>query len=164
MDVNFEENIDSVIAEETEAKAFALPPEISKNRFINMGDENISPVVHPTLCTKRSVKSALCSTPISLSSNQPKSLLIKKYSKKTEEVFMDEENHQRTPAKKIKDVKSRTPFGSLLNHRSKSVESLSQQQQQLQLKDIGQPIINHENTTNRNKLRAASKTNICMIR
>lgn len=162
MDVDCKENNDSVIAEETEAKAFALPPEISKNRFMNLGDENISPVFHPTLCTKRSVKSALCSTPISLSSNQPKSLLIKKYSKKTGEVFMDEENHLSTPSKKIKDVKSRTPFGSLLNHRSKSVESLSQQQ--LQLKDIGQPIINHEISTNRNKLRAVSKTNICMIR
>lgn len=151
------ENINSVIS------PIVLPTELPKKRpnFMDIVEENISPVVNSTLCNKRNTK--LCSTPIQLT-NQPKSLLMKKYSKKLKnaQIFIDDEN-QTTPIKKFSEnEKPRTPFGSLLNHLSKSVENLPQQQQQ-QLKEFGQPI-DSVISSEKNKPKTAPKINICMIR
>lgn len=168
---NCEENKNSLIEEETAIKTqciqntpIVLQSEVPKNRLgiMNVGDENISPVLHPTLCTnKRNAHSASSSTPV-----QPKSLLPKKHTKKAmnDEIFMDEKVTDTiyvTPAKRIKDTeRPRTAFGSLLNHRVKSVENLSLQQMQLQLPQT----MKNENSTPKTKPEATFKTNKCMIR
>lgn len=135
MEVTNGEKIDSMIS------PIVLPPELSKSCN---GDDEIIP--HYS-------KSTLSSTPISLSINRPKSLLIKKYSKKSKntEIFIDEENQPTTPTMKFNE-KPRTPFGSLLNQPSKSVDNLQQQ-----FKDLDKPL---------QKIypRATSKSNVCMIR
>lgn len=121
---------------------------------MDMDDENISPVVDPVSNNKRNAVSAFSSTPISQSTNQLKSLLLKKHTKKTNkmEIFEDEmmnnTSNTVTPSKrlaKINEIENpRTPFGSLLNRRSKSVENLSQQQ--IGLKEITR--LNKDNNEN----------------
>lgn len=142
MEVSCGEKIDSMIS------PIVLPPELSKNCN---GDDEIIPHYN-----KRNTKSTLSSTPISLSINRPKSLLIKKYSKKSKniEIFMDEDQPT-TPTMKFNE-KPRTPFGSLLNQPSKSVDNLQQQ-----FKDLDQQI---DKPLQKIYPRATSKSNVCMIR
>lgn len=101
---------------------------------IEMDDENISPVIDATSIIKRNMGSAVSSTPISASSSQLKSMLLKKHNKKIAnktEIFI-ENIEMLTPTKRLAKIheidssNSRTPFGCLLNRRSKSVENLSQ--------------------------------------
>lgn len=107
---------------------------IHQTNAIEMDDENISPVVDTTSTVKRNTLSAVSSTPISTSTNQLKSLLIKKHSKKLAnktEIFT-ENIEMTTPTKRLAKINEvdnnpRTPFGCLLNRRSKSVENVSQQ-------------------------------------
>lgn len=113
------------------------PSEKPKGNDMDMDDENISPVVDPISNNKRNAVSAFSSTPISTSNNQLKSLLLKKHTKKTNKmgIFTDEATNNTsalaTPAKRLAKINEtdnpRTPFGSLLNRRSKSVENVSQQ-------------------------------------
>lgn len=102
---------------------------------MNMDDENISPVVDPVSNNKRNAASAFSSTPISTTNNQLKSLLLKKHTKKSNkmEIFTDTSTDNTTlvtPTKRLAKIDEsenpRTPFGSLLNRRSKSVENLTQ--------------------------------------
>lgn len=101
---------------------------------IHMDDENISPVVAAAdSVVKRNTASAASSTPISTSTSQLKSMLLKNHNKKIANktgIFTDN-MEMTTPTKRLdkinEDDKPRTPFGCLLNRRSKSVENLSQQ-------------------------------------
>lgn len=130
------------------------PIDRPKDNHMDMDDENISPVVDPVSNNKRNAVSAFSSTPISTTTNQLKSLLLKKHTKKTNkmEIFEDEmlinTSNTATPAKrlaKINEIENpRTPFGSLLNRRSKSFENLSQLQ--IGLKEITRQN-NNENVT-----------------
>lgn len=105
------------------------------NNAIHMDDENISPVVAASNSNvKRNTASAASSTPILTSTNQLKSMLLKNHNRKIAnktEIFTDN-IEMTTPTKRLAkinevDDKPRTPFGCLLNRRSKSVENLSQQ-------------------------------------
>lgn len=142
MEVSCGEKIDSMIS------PIVLPPELSKN-----GDDEI--IMH---YNKRNAKSTLSSTPISLSMDRPKSLLIKKYLKKSKntEIFMDEDQPT-TPTMKF-NGKPRTPFGSLLNHHDKPSKSVDNLQQQF--KDLDQQI---DKPLQKIYPRATSKSNFCIM-
>lgn len=121
---------------------------------IHMDDENISPVIAAAnSIIKRNTASAASSTPISTSTSQLKSMLLKNHNRKIAnkaEIFT-ENIEMTTPTKRLDkinevDDKPRTPFGCLLNRRSKSVENLSQQS--FGLKENGRAIgLNDENAT-----------------
>lgn len=111
--------------------------EIPKHNHIHIDDDNISPVIDVTSNNKRNAVSAFSSTPISTANNQLKTLLQKKHTIKTgkTEIFTDDMTDKATefstPTKRLAKIREtenpRTPFGSLLNRRAKSVENLTQQ-------------------------------------
>lgn len=127
----------------------------SKNAM-DIDGENISPVIDPTSTNTRNAPSTFSSTPISTQTNQLKSLLQKKHAKKSgkTEIFTDNSPNNglelETPPKRLAKIteieKPRTPFGCLLNRRSKSFENLSQQS--FGLKESARSIhVNNENAT-----------------
>lgn len=114
----------------------------TNDNAIDMDDENISPVIAvSSAIVKRNAVAAFSSTPISTSTNHLKSMLLKNHNKKianTTDIFTDDAQltsndiEMTTPTKRLAkinevDGKPRTPFGCLLNRRSKSVENVSQQ-------------------------------------
>lgn len=121
----------------------------------HVDNENISPLVDSNICTKRNALSAFSSTPITCQQK----LTAKKHNKLNTEIFQDDQKSNNTeystPAKRVAKIKEvdnpRTPFGSIQNHRSKSIENLSQQPQTRPYQ------INNENFTPNSKFAALSK-------
>lgn len=150
-DITFDNLFAETQSDRTAVEEAISEEQIVMNVFTDVG-EDISPHIHTTTTTTQNTRQnqfTFSSTPIStLNTNELQAKIRKKQHNALECV---------TPTKKMGNIKEvRTPFGSLLNRRSKSFENL---QHQLPFKAIND---NDENSTPKIKKMISKASGIRM--